>query len=186
MSAADLYVLPISHGKSTEGIPLEILREALEDPPASFTFSTFSMLLGRGASDATKALSVLLELGYIRTDAGPPTVYQLTSACVRLLSAPALRAAPIAREEALRGAGELLAACGQGNSHESLCRVVAVTFFGAILHDSIKTVAGVSAQVTVTVKRSAKVAQAMRELEAMLLSVHNIIQLHIVLVADSP
>ncbi len=78
----------------------------------------------------------------------------------------------------------LLVACGQGNAQENLCRVVAVTFFGVLLDDSIAAAMGVSAQITVTVRRGAGAAEAMRDLESRLLGVHDIVQLHVVVVAE--
>jgi len=182
MSAGELYVLPIAHGRPTEGIPLMILRETLEDPPAPFTRSTFSALLGLDTSAAKKAIQVLIELGYLTAKIGPPTVYRLTEACMRLLATSPTQSAPIPRDEAMRAATGLLETCGRGNAQESLCRVVAVTFFGVLLDDSIAAAMGVSAQITVRVRHGAGAAQAMRDLESRLLGVHDIVQLHFVLV----
>ena len=184
MSAGELYVLPIAHGRPTEGIPLMILRETLEDPPAPFTRSTFSALLGLDTSAAKKAIQVLIELGYLTAKIGPPTVYRLTEACIRLLATPQTQAAPIPRDEAMRAAMGLLETCGRGNAQEGLCRVVAVTFFGVLLDDSIAVAMGVSAQITVRVRRGPGAAEAMRDLESRLLGIHDIGQLHVVVVSD--
>ncbi len=184
MSAGQLYVLPIAHGRPTEGIPLMILRETLEDPPAPFTLSIFTALLGLDTSSSKKAIEVLIELGYVTAKIGPPTMYRLTEACIRLLATSPTRSAPIPRDEAMRAAMGLLETCGRGNAQEGLCRVVAVTFFGVLLDDSIAVAMGVSAQITVRVRRGPGAAEAMRDLESRLLGIHDIGQLHVVVVSD--